>query len=105
MCNNWLLAEPDDILEVVCLSSIGLRWTASLPSDIVAIHHKGALALNALAKAELLWLASLAVACLVEVDQISWSEIHVLHVSALLLVCNVHWRDIQVLVGDCPLEN
>ena len=56
--------------------------------------------MNALAKVELLWLASLAVACLVEVDQISWSEIHVLHVSALLRdLCGAAQQPVRDNVG------
>ena len=86
-----LLAEANDVFEIICLGSI-----SSLSH--IAIDHKRTRTtpLHRRSKVELLWsllqstFAVIATtSCLMKIDEVSWCEVHVLHIIALALVSNI----------------
>ena len=92
-----LLAEANDVLEIICLGSI-----SSLSH--IAIDHKRTRTtpLHRRSKVELLWsllqstFAVIATtSCLMEIDEVPWCEVHVLHIIALALVPNILWRHLR----------
>ena len=95
---NWLLTESDDVLKVVCLSGIGL---ATLASHRI-VEHKRSLTLDCLALVELL-LGVLATIGRMEIDHITRCEVHVLHVSSLLVGGGE--VEVRISIGYRPLEH
>ena len=90
--DDRLLTEPNNVLEVVCLGCIGttlhgLRVKNERASGII----------RRATEAELLWLTAFLTITgsnvalgRVEIDQVTRSEVHILHVGALL-VTHVRW--------------
>ena len=93
MGDYWLLTESNDVLEVVRLSCVGPHW------HVRRVEHQraGRIIWTTSAEVELLRFATFGpVTCAdvpssrVEIYQVSWREIHVLHVCALL-VSEICW--------------
>ena len=80
MGSYWLLAQPDDVFEVVSLRRV---WLTDALGPNVAIDHEWTLRCHRrLAKVKLLWFRDHAIGTIwvrVEIDEVSWRQVHVLH--------------------------
>ena len=85
-----LLAQPHHVFEVVSLGGVGL---ATLSAHRI-VEHQWSLTLYSLSIVKLLLVLGGLSIGRVEVDHISWSEVHVLHIGGLL----VSWGEVEVLI-------